>query len=193
MICLLENFSSSGHLKKVTIHSALISFLVDINEAKTVAELISVHSSNIIQNITQKIGHLSLIRNKNSPFRMLVAFLEMALPQDFVRFVPSFVRSLNKFTDQYYLEDTTGSIEVALKLYLRTSEFLRQTIEADEKLVLDTLKTSNLLRQMLMRIKPFILSSDKKMSFYSIQILRSTFPVLASTLICDIIAANVIF
>ena len=179
LIHLLENLPSSGHLKKILVQFSLVSFLLNRDESKTVSAAICSYSPSIIQNISQKIAHLNLIRNKNSPFRVLVALIEMAPPKDFILFVPTFLKSLNKFMDQYYLTEGSNALVVALKLNAKITEFLDLTLVNEPELVKQSLKTANILRQMLMRVKPSILTSNKVHAFYSLQIFYNSLRVLA--------------
>ena len=177
LLYLLEHYHSENYMKKQIIQ--LILFDMKKNKI-TIAAYICDKSQSIIKNIISRINSIHLITNKENPFKIISSFFDLSTIEESLKYIKSLLKALNKYFDKYYLREDIKTISYLCPIYMRILLFLSEISDEKIELIKVHLETSNSIRQVLLRIKPFILHENRTVSVQSLHILKASCKILSS-------------
>lgn len=184
---LLEKYVENDSFLKTLIEKHLAYFIFCLEKEKNVSDFLDKYMSNLINRIILQIRSIQILENKLQPFKVFHAIL-MLIENDekgivmFHMFCMDVWTTLSKCFDKYYILSDKKFIHLMLVIIKQIMRIIAKkhqivTLNDDENLKFNEV---NLIRQILLRIKPLITNKNNEIMVLSNEIFKESLIIIHS-------------
>lgn len=170
----MQNLNSKDYLLNLMIEKHII-YLSFILKKVILSDFLKIFSCNLLSRTLLQIKCIELLEDKSHPFKILENFIfliEKSLEKNdfFINFSSEIIDNLTKVYDNYYLLSSNQFQIYLLQLIISILNYIsKQSSE---------IKEVNFYRQILLRIKPLLLSKNKEIIVFSNEIFMKILPLI---------------
>jgi len=184
---LLEKYVENDTFIKSLIEKHLAYFVYNIEKEKNISKFLNKFIGNIINRVVLQIRSIHILENKLQPFKVFQALL-LLLENDeqgimmFHMFCLDVWTTFIKCYDKYYLLSETKFIYLMLTIIKQIMKIIGKTKETFGQNDQENIKFNeiNLIRQILLRIKPLIVSKKNEIMVLANEIFKESLIIIHS-------------
>lgn len=179
----LEKYVENDSFIQCLIEKSLAYFIFCLEKQTRILDFLNKYISNIINRVILQIQSIHLLENKLQPFKVFRALLNL-IENDhngifmFHMFCMEVWATLIKCYDKYYILSEQkfvylilGIIEKIIRILIKKPEMINYNNSQDENISYNEV---NLIRQILMRIKPLTVSKNKEIFVLANQVFKES-------------------
>lgn len=184
---LLEKYVENDSFIRSLIEKNLAYFMVYVEKQNNVSKFLDKYISNVINRVILQIRSIHMLENKLQPFKVFQSLLLLIEKDDqgismFHLFCMDVWAVLIKFYDRYYILSEVKFLYLILMVIKQIVSILSKKPEIVNKNEEENMKFNeiNLIRQILMRIKPLTVSRNKEIFVLANQIFKESLYIINS-------------
>lgn len=182
LVYLFSKFYQDSHLQKLLIWRSIVEISQsDIIKVHTLEGYIQYYTETLVRNFIDKLKIIHILPDPSLPFNLLRSLTWFSNRLVFLKYSQNLLNHLNRFFDGFYLTEDVKAIKCVFPLYKIVIQAISESILNDEKQSVEVVKTSNILRRVILRVKPYILEKDAHFCHYALDILKIACFPLSST------------
>lgn len=197
---ILEKYVENDALIKILIEKNLAYFMYFVEHEKNIADFLNKYIENIIKRVILQIRSVHILENKMQPFKVFEALLVMIQNDEnsismFHLFCMDVWLTLIKFFDKYYIISEFRFIHLFLKITQQIMKILGKKPKEIEKNEDNNFRYNeiNLIRQILLRIKPLVLSKNNEIMVLANEIFKDSLILIHGIFNKFIIFKNLVY
>lgn len=135
-------------------------------------DFMTIYSETLLRNFVDKLKIIHLLQNSEMPFKLLSSFVLFSEKFAVLKTLDSLLSHVNHHFDRFYLKEDFKTLKLILPIYKITFGAMDDCFKSETERSKQIIKDANCVRRVLMRIKSFVLSNDRHLSFYTLELFR---------------------